>query len=114
MFLHIGGDVVIPLKSVIAILDMDTTTVSKDSKSFIKIAEEEGFVIAIKNELPKSFVITEINKESRIYLSPISSVTLLKRTRDIQNFLMDNKTFIKEWSKKKWENQITMNLKYKY
>lgn len=114
MFLHIGGDVVIPLESIIAILDMDTTTVSKDSKNFIKVAEEEGFIISMKDELPKSFIITEINKESRIYLSPISSVTLLKRTRDIENFLIKSKTFIKEWSKKKWENKTTMSLKYKF
>lgn len=113
MFLHIGGDVVIPLKSIIAILDMDTTTVSKDSKNFIKVAEEEGFIVAIKSELPKSFIITEIDKESRVYLSPISSITLMKRTKYIQKFLKDNKTFIKEWSKKKWENRTMTNLKYK-
>ena len=88
MFLHIGGDVVIPTSSIIAILDMDTTTISKDSKEFIKIAEEEGFISTIMDELPKSFIITEINKKSKIYLSPISSVTLLKRTeymKDISN-----------------------------
>ena len=89
MFLHIGGDVVIPTSSIIAIFDMDTTTISKDSKEFIKIAEEEGFILTIMEELPKSFIITEINKKSKIYLSPISSVTLLKRTeylKDISNF----------------------------
>ena len=62
MFLHIGGDVVIPTSSIIAIFDMDTTTISKDSKEFIKIAEEEGFISTIMEELPKSFIITEINK----------------------------------------------------
>jgi len=88
MFLHIGGDVVIPTSSIIAIFDMDTTTISKDSKEFIKIAEEEGFISTIMEELPKSFIITEINKKSKIYLSPISSVTLLKRAEyvnDISN-----------------------------
>lgn len=88
MFLHIGGDVVIPTSSIIAIFDMDTTTISKDSKEFIKIAEEEGFISTIMEELPKSFIITEINKKSKIYLSPISSVTLLKRAeyvKDISN-----------------------------
>lgn len=79
MFLHIGGDVVIPMKNVIAILDIETTTMSRDTKDFLKIAEEEGFIEAISDDLPKSFVITEIEKKSRIYLSPISSVTLQKR-----------------------------------
>lgn len=89
MFLHLGGDVVIPVKDIIAILDIDNTTVSKDTKEFLKIAEEEGFIQSISDEdIPKSFIITEANKKSRIYLSPISSVTLQKRAcyiEDISN-----------------------------
>jgi len=44
MFLHIGGDRVVPVKNIIAILDMETTTISKDTKNFLAIAEEEGFI----------------------------------------------------------------------
>ncbi len=83
MFLHIGGDIVIPVKDVIAIMDIDTTTISKDTKEFLKIAEEEGFIRSISDDLPKSFIITEIDKKSIIYLSPISSVTLKKRSQYI-------------------------------
>lgn len=88
MFLHIGGDFVIPIKNVIAIMDIDTTTISKDTKEFLKIAEEEGFIQSISDDLPKSFIITETDKKSKIYLSPISSVTLQKRSsyiREISN-----------------------------
>ena len=79
MFLHIGGDFVIPVSNIIAIMDIDTTTISKDTKEFLKIAEEEGFIKSISDDLPKSFIITENDKKSKIYLSPISSVTLQKR-----------------------------------
>jgi len=79
MFLHIGGDVVIPVRNIIAILDIETTTISKDTREFLRIAEEEGFIETISQELPKSYIITENKKKSRIYLSPISSVTLQKR-----------------------------------
>jgi hypothetical protein len=91
MFLHIGGDVVLPTKNIIAILDMETTTISKDTREFLKIAEEEGFIEAISNDLPKSYIITEFDKKSKIYLSPISTVTLKKRTNFVkslsENFL---------------------------
>lgn len=80
MFLHIGGDVVIPMKNVIAIMDIESTTISKDTREFLKIAEEEGFIESISNDIPKSFIITETDKKSKIYLSPISSVTLQKRS----------------------------------
>ncbi len=83
MFIHIGGDIVIPMKNVIAILDIETTTLSKDTKEFLRIAEEEGFVEAISEDLPKTFIITEVDKKSKIYLSPISSVTLHKRSEYI-------------------------------
>lgn len=85
MFLHIGGDVVIPMKNIIAIMDIETTTLSKDTKEFLKVAEEEGFVEPISEDLPKTFIITEIEKKSKIYLSPISSVTLQKRSRYIED-----------------------------
>ena len=80
MFLHIGGDVVIPVKNIIAIFDIETTTISKDTKEFLAIAEEEGFIKSISTDLPKTFIITESNKKSKIYLSPISSGTLQKRS----------------------------------
>lgn len=88
MFLHIGGDVVIPIKNIIAIFDIESTTISKDTKEFLTIAEEEGFIESISHDLPKSFIITETDKKSKIYLSPISSVTLQKRSAfvdDISN-----------------------------
>jgi extracellular matrix regulatory protein B len=85
MFLHIGGDIVVPMKNVIAILDIETTTLSKDTKEFLKIAEEEGFIQAISEDIPKSFIITETEKKSKIYLSPISSSTLQKRSGYIQD-----------------------------
>lgn len=79
MFLHIGGDYVVPIKNVIAIMDLESTTLSKDTREFLSIAEEEGFIESISQDIPKSFIITEIDKKSKIYLSPISSITLQKR-----------------------------------
>jgi hypothetical protein len=51
----------------------------KCNREFLKTAEEEGFIEAVSEDLPRSFVITEEDKKSKIYLSPISSVTLQKR-----------------------------------
>lgn len=80
MYLHLGGDVVVNLKDVIAIMDLDVTTVSKITREFLTVAEEEGFVINVSEEdLPKSYILTERDNESRLYISPISSATLLKR-----------------------------------
>lgn len=83
MFLHIGGDVVVFINDLIAILDFERCTISKDTKNFLKISEEEGFIEAIGDDLPKSFIVVEIDNKSKIYLSPISCATLIKRFNKI-------------------------------
>lgn len=80
MFVHLGENVVIPIKDIIGIFDIETTTYSSDTSQFLRMAEEDGFVKRITDEKPKSFVIAEVNKKSKIYLSPISSSTLSKRS----------------------------------
>jgi extracellular matrix regulatory protein B len=80
MFLHLGENVVVPIKDIIGIFDLESTRYSSDTIQFLRLAEEDGFVERITSENPKSFVIAEVNKKSKIYLSPISSVTLAKRT----------------------------------
>jgi hypothetical protein len=79
MFLHLGENFVIPIKEVIAIFDIEASN-GIDTRHFIKIADEEGFIQRINEDEPKSCIVTERNKKSIIYLSPISSVTLVKRS----------------------------------
>ncbi len=80
MYLHIGGDFVVSIDGIIAILDMEKSTISQDTRVFLKVSEEEGFIVnVVENEMPKSFIIVQEKNMSRVYLSPISTSTLLKR-----------------------------------
>lgn len=88
MFLHLGSETAVSMKDVIAIIDISQKSISKINQEFLKTADEEGFIEKISDEQPKSFVIAEINKKSKVFLSPISSITLLKRAgfvEDISN-----------------------------
>ncbi len=80
MFLHLGENVVVPIKDIIGIFDLQNTMYSSDTIQFLRLAEEDGFVERIAEEKPKSFIIAEVDNKSKIYLSPISSTTLTKRT----------------------------------
>ena len=80
MFLHLGENVVVPIKDIIGIFDVETTMYSSDTNQFLRMAEEDGFIERVTKEKPKSFVIAEVEKKSKIYFSPISSATLTKRT----------------------------------
>ncbi|MHB1127298.1 MAG: extracellular matrix regulator RemB [Bacillota bacterium] len=79
MYLHIGGDVLIPKSRLIAIIDLDTAGNAIASKEFMQIAELEGLLKSFKKEgKPKSCIITD----HMVYLSTISSTTLMKRAQE--------------------------------
>ncbi len=85
MYLHIGGDFVVSIDEIIAILDMERSTISQDTRVFLKVSEEEGFIVnVIENEMPKSFIIVQEKNMSKVYLSPISTSTLLKRYNKLE------------------------------
>lgn len=86
MFLHIGGDYIVSIKDIIAIVDMEKATISQDTRTFLKVSDEEGFIInVVENEMPKSFIITQEKHRSKVYLSPISTTTLYKRYELMEN-----------------------------
>ena len=74
MFLHLGADTVIPLRSIIAIFDLKITG-SAITDQYMKNIKAKNKVIDISNNNVKSFIVTDQN----IYLSAISSQTLKKR-----------------------------------
>ncbi len=83
MYVHLGGDTVVLQKDIIAIFDLELTTISKITREFLHVAEEEGFVVNVSEDLPKSYILTESDNESKVYISPISAATLLKRANNI-------------------------------
>lgn len=81
VYLHLGKDVSVSTKNIIAILDLESTTVSKSTRDFLKVVEEEGFVRNVSEEIPRTFVLCEINGQSVIYITNISSKALEGRIR---------------------------------
>ena len=80
MFLHIGSDVVVRSEDIIAVFDMDNTTISKMSRNFLTEAQKSGSVINICDDLPKSYVITNFDGNTQVYISSVSSRTIYKRS----------------------------------
>lgn len=87
MFIHIGDNIAIPLKGIVGVFDLEGTTITKDTREFLKVAEEEGFVNTVSNKMPRSFIVTEQNKQSVVYVTPISVSTIKKRI----NFWIKNR-----------------------
>lgn len=79
MYLHLGENTVVRTDSIIGIFDMDTSTISKWTKEYLSNATKNKRVINVSMELPKSFVVCNENNDIKVYVSQISSQTLMKR-----------------------------------
>ena len=83
MYLHLGQSVVVPFRDVIGVFDMDNTTSSHLTRKFLERAEREGRVVDVSGDLPKSFTVCRTGKgPPTVYLSQLSSATLLKRVEN--------------------------------
>lgn len=83
MYIHIGQETVIKKSKIVGIFDLDNTTVMAKTRDFLNKAEKKGQVVTVSYELPKSFIICEKNGKKTVYITPISSATLLKRNETI-------------------------------
>jgi ribosomal protein S8 len=86
VYLHLGRDTVVNTKDIISVLDLESTSVSKISKEFLKIVEEEGFVRNVSDEIPRSVVICEEMGQSVVYITNISTKALAGRIKKRENF----------------------------
>ena len=83
MYLHLGQGVVVPQKSIVGIFDLDNTTQSHITRRYLNLAEAAGNVVNVSEDLPKSFVICQEAEMTTVYLSQLSSATLLKRSESV-------------------------------
>jgi len=93
VFLHIGEEKVVFMNDIIAIMDIEKTTTSNNTREFLKNCQEKGMVETIGTDIPKSFIVTMREGKQTVYLSPISTATLNKRickdTDDIRRIFLD-------------------------
>lgn len=81
MFLHLGEDVIILKSSILGIFDYEKLNRSVISQEFLKKLTKKKKEFICKKDKIKTFIVTE----DKVYYSPISSSTLLKRSDQILN-----------------------------
>ena len=79
MYLHLGQSTVVRTASVVGIFDIENTSTSRLTRSYLSQAEKSGQVVNVSTELPKSFVVCREGKRTVVYISQISPATLKKR-----------------------------------
>ena len=77
MYLHVGNNRNIRIRSVVGIFDMDNTTVSSVTRKYLNLRQKSMQLESVSDEIPKSFILYEEIGEYRVCFSPLS-VTALK------------------------------------
>ena len=83
MYLHLGENTVVRTDNILGIFDMDTSTISKWTKDYLSSATKNKRVINVSMELPKSYIICNEDDEIKVYVTQISSQTLMKRKSNL-------------------------------
>ena len=94
MFLHIGGNITILEKDIVAMIDKESASSSKITKEFIDNMIDNGLLHGGNVNNIKTYIITCVKKSHKkdirkygLYTSSISSTTLLKRNNNMENRL---------------------------
>ena len=81
MYLHLGQDTVVRDCDIIGIFDLDKCSYGKRTREYLAAAEKEGVVLDVSGEIPKSFVVAGQRSDQRVYISQLSTATLLRRSQ---------------------------------
>ena len=90
MFLHIGEGKILSKKEIIGIFDLETTSVGKKTREFLRINEKKGNVEYIGYEIPKTYILTNKKDEKKVLITQISTQTLQKRAERNDSFGTEN------------------------
>ena len=75
MYVHIGPSKAVRKEDIISVFDLDSSTVSVFTRSFLSKAEKEKRVVLLSYDLPKSFILM---RDETVYLSPFNTSTIYK------------------------------------
>lgn len=80
IYLHLGQNEIVLQDRVIGIFDLDKCGYGKRTREYLAAAENEGVVMDISGDLPRSFVVCDHPYHDQIiYLSQFSPAALRKR-----------------------------------
>lgn len=79
MYVHVGLNTMIKKKYIIGIFDIENTTGSVITKKFLAYSQRRGQVVSIGTDFPRSFVVYNEKGKTKVFISPITVNSLLKR-----------------------------------
>ena len=79
MFVHIGKNLSVNEKEIIGIFDMESSTVSTDTRLFLKNMQDNMKTVSLCDDIPKTFVLCDNEMTDTVYITQISAKSTLNR-----------------------------------
>ena len=76
MYINIAPDTVVRDCDVVGVFDIDKTSVGRDTKEFLKKAEQSGRIEVAAADIPVSYIVLS---DGRVILSPLNVTTIKQR-----------------------------------
>lgn len=81
MYIYLGSDSVVRSEDIIGVFDIENTSVGKITREYLSAAGKRKSDVYVSYDMPKSFILTERDGRERVFISPISPATIIKRTK---------------------------------
>ena len=81
MYIHLGSDTVVRDSDIIGVFDIENTSVSRITKDYLAASGKRKSAVSVSYEMPKSFIIATVEGREKVYISNVSSATIMKRCR---------------------------------
>jgi extracellular matrix regulatory protein B len=81
VYVHLGGDVVVPIQEIVGIFDSRLLQDNEDNRRFMEAARRQG---RIRSEVSADDCKAVVVTATGVYTSAISSLTLQKRVTHVQ------------------------------
>ena len=82
MLLHLGNGHMVLKAHIAFILDYQECLKNRSSEFFYKTISKTAETVVVAEEPIKSLIYTQTNDKKTLYLSPISTATLFKRSKE--------------------------------
>ena len=80
-YLNVGNNRSIPVSGIVGIFDIDSTTVSRNMRDWLRACEREGILISVATSLPKSVILYDDGVGRSVWFSSFNASVLRSRMK---------------------------------
>ena len=81
MFIHIGKDQTVDEKEIVGVFDLETATVSPETRKFLASEQDAMKTVSLCDDLPKTFILCDNALTESVYITQISPAVTAGRAK---------------------------------